>query len=97
MPCLRIGSYGENGDYAFGRTVIPEDSVGFGRALLRIRLKNLLPVRTLQTHIFMGLEAKMPRIRCQELDGLFDSSVTFSLGGRTFEPVIGFTCLRCPL
>jgi len=92
-----VRSNGKNRDYAFGRTVIPEDSIGCGCALLCICLKNILPVRTFQTDIFMGLEAGMPRVRCQELDGLFDSLVTFPLGGSTFKQIVGFTCLRCPL
>jgi len=39
----------------------------------------------------------MPRIRCQELDGLFDSLVTFPLGGSNFKQIVSLTCLRCPL
>ena len=88
---------GKNGDYAFGRTIIPEDSIGGGCTLLCICLKNLFSVRAFQTHIFMSLEAIMPRIHCQELEGLFDSLVTFPLGGSAFKQIAGFTCLRCPL
>lgn len=83
-------SNGENGDYAFGRTVIPEDSIGCGCSLLCIRLKNLLSVWTFQTDIFVGLEAGMPGIRGQELDGLFDSMVTFLLGGSAFKQIEEF-------
>ncbi len=59
---LRVRGNGKNCDYAFGRAIIPEDSIGCGCALLGIRLKNLLSVRTFKTDIFMGLEAIMPRI-----------------------------------
>jgi len=92
-----MGSYGKNGDYAFGRTVIPEDPVGCGCSLLCICLENLLSVRTFQTDIFMGLEAIMPGIHRQKLDGLFDSLVTFPPGGSAFKQMVGLTCLRCPL
>jgi len=88
---------GKNCDYAFRRTVIPEDSISGGCSLLCIRLKNLLSAGTLQTHIFMRLEAGMPGVRGQELDGLFDSLVTFALGGSIFEQIVGPTCLRRPL
>jgi hypothetical protein len=52
---LRVRGNGKNRDYAFRRTVIPEDPIGCGCTLLCICLKNLLSVRALQTHIFMGL------------------------------------------
>jgi len=94
---LRVGGNGKNGDYTFGRTVVPEDPIGGGCTLLGIRLKNLLPVGSFQTDIFMGLEAGMPGIHRQELDGLSDSLVMFALGGIFFKQIIGFACLRCPL
>ncbi len=90
-------SNGKNRDYTFGRTIIPEDPVGCGCTVLCICLKNLLSVGAFQTHIFMGLKARMPRIRCQELDGLFDNLVTFPLGGSAFKKIVGLACLRCPL
>ena len=61
-PWLRVRYNRNNCDYTLGRTIIPKDPIGCGCSLLCICLKNFLSMRALQAHIFMGLEAIMPRI-----------------------------------
>ena len=70
---------------ASGGAVVPKNPVGGGGLLLGVRLKDFLAFWPFQRSEFVSLETVMLGIRCQEVESLFDSFITFLVGRTNLE------------
>lgn len=60
-----MGSDGEDSNFTFGRTVVPKNAVSRWRPAFRVGFEDLLASGTLETRIFMGVEAGMVKVGFQ--------------------------------
>ncbi len=84
-----MSCYGYDGNLFFVRAIAPKYSICCRCGLFSISLKNLFSFRPFQCGKLMGLQARMPWILRQKLNGLFYRRVSLekSLVGFEFVEV----------